>query len=164
MAKFAGQLDSYIKQAGLPLRRVASQAGIPHQTLFNWLKGTQPRWHAALPRDLHRLGARLGLADQEITHLLRLAGCISARSGLFDVQEAPMKYSFRLPKGWTVSGDAPYRYEMGLDTSVTYENRPCVTIRPVQIPPNSQRCVRLSKPMPITANACVSRPRCARRT
>ena len=129
MAKFSGQLDSYIKQAGLPLRRVASQAGIPHQTLFNWLKGTQPRWHAALPRDLHRLGATLDLADEEITHLLRLAGCISARSGLFDGQEAPMKYSFRIPKGWDVSGDAPYKYEMGLDTTVTYENRPCVTIK-----------------------------------
>ena len=129
MAKFAGQLDAYVKQAGLPLRRVASQAGIPHQTLFNWLKGTQPRWHAALPRDLHRLGTTLGLADEEITHLLRLAGCISARSGLFDVQEAPMAYSLRIPKGWFVSGDAPDKYEMGLDTSVTYENRPCVTIK-----------------------------------
>ncbi len=129
MAKFGGQLGSYIKQAGLPLRRVASLAGIPHQTLFNWLKGTQPRWHAALPSDLHRLGVTLGLAEGEITHLLRLAGCSSARSGLFDGQEAPMKHSFRIPKGWFVSGDAPYTYEMGLDTTVTYENRPCVTIK-----------------------------------
>jgi len=129
MAKFAEQLGSYINQAGLPVRRVASQTGIPHQTLYNWLTGTQPRWHAALPRDLHRLGATLGLADEEITHLLRLAGCISARSELFDVQEAPMKYSLRIPKGWSVSGDAPYKYEMGLDPIVTYENRPCVTIK-----------------------------------
>ena len=129
MAKFAGQLDSYIKQAGLPLRRIASLAGIPHQTLYNWLKGTQPRWHPTLPRDLHRLGATLGLADQEITHLLRLAGCTSVRPGLFDVQEALMKYSLRIPKGWFASGDAPYRYEMGLDRTVTYENHPCVTIK-----------------------------------
>ncbi len=129
MAKFAGQLGSYINRAGLPVRRVASQAGIPHQTLYNWLNGTQPRWYAALPRDLHRLGAALGLADDEITQLLRLAGCISARSELFDGQEAPMKHAFRIPKGWGVSGDAPYKYEMGLDTTVTYENRPCVTIQ-----------------------------------
>jgi hypothetical protein len=129
MAKFAGQLGSYINQAGLPVRRVANQAGIPHQTLYNWLKGTQPRWYAALPLDLQRLGTTLGLNDEEITHLLQLAGCITARSELFDVQEAPMKYSLRIPKGWDVSGDAPYKYEMGLDPTVTYENRPCVTIR-----------------------------------
>jgi len=34
-----------------------------------------------------------------------------------------------LPKGWFVSGDAPDKYMMGLDTTVTYENRPCVTIK-----------------------------------
>ncbi len=129
MAKFAGLLGAYIKQAGLPLRRVASQAGLPHQTLYNWLNGTQPRWHAALPRDLHRLGATLGLADEQITPLFRLAGCIPARSELFDVQEAPMKYSLHIPTGWSVSGDAPYKYEMGLDPTVAYENRPCVTIQ-----------------------------------
>ncbi len=129
MAKFAGQLASYISEAGLPVRQVASQAGIPHQTLYNWLNGTQPRWYAALPRDLHRLGVTLGLNDEEITHLLRLAGCISARSELCDGQEALMKYSLHIPKGWDVSGDAPYKYEMGLDPTVTYENRPCVTIR-----------------------------------
>lgn len=129
MAKFAGQLGSYIQQAGLPLRRVASQAGIPHQTLYNWLNGTQPRWYDALPRDLHRLGDTLGLADEEITLLLRLAGCISARSELFDGQEAPMKYTLHIPKGWSCSGDAPHKYEMGLDPTVTYENCPCVTIK-----------------------------------
>jgi hypothetical protein len=129
MAKFAGQLDAYIKQAGFPLRRLASLTGIPHQTLYNWLKGTQPRWHAALPRDLHHLGDTLGLAEQEITDLLRLAGCIPARPGTLDIQETPMNNSFRIPKGWFVSGDAPDRYEMGLDPGVTFENRPCVTIR-----------------------------------
>ena len=128
MAKFAGQLGSYISRAGLPVRRVASQAGIPHQTLYNWLNGTQPRWHAGLPRDLQRLGATLDLAEDEIAQLLRLTECISARSELFDGQEAPMKYSLRIPKGWDVSGDAPYRYEMGLDPAVTYENHACVTI------------------------------------
>ena len=127
--KFSGQLDAYLRQAGLPLRRVASQSGIPHQTIFNWLKGSQPRWHAALPGDLHRLGKTLGLADEEITHLLRLAGCIAERSGFIDGQETPMKYTFRIPKGWDASGDVPGKYEMGLDPSVTYENCPCATIK-----------------------------------
>jgi hypothetical protein len=129
MERFAGQLGSYIKQAGLPLRRVASLSGIPHQTLFNWLKGAQPRWYDALPRDIDRLGITLGLSDAETAHLSQLAGCISARSGLSDEKEASMKYSFRIPKGWDASGDAPYKYEMGLDPTVTYENRPCVTIK-----------------------------------
>jgi hypothetical protein len=127
--KFSGQLDAYMRQAGLSLRHVASQSGIPHQTIFNWLQGSQPRWHAALPKDLHRLGATLSLTDDEITLLLRLAGCISARSSLFDVQEVPMESSFRIPKGWFTTGDAPDKYEMGVDPSVTYANRSCVTIK-----------------------------------
>jgi hypothetical protein len=40
-----------------------------------------------------------------------------------------MKHLFRIPKGWCVGGDAPDKYEMGLDPTVTYENRPCVTIK-----------------------------------
>ena len=127
--KFSGQLDAYVKQSGLPLRRLASQSGIPHQTIFNWLKGSQPRWHVALPEDLHRLGDTLGLNDDEITLLLRLAGCISARSELFDLQEVPMESTLRIPKGWFVTGDAPDKYEMGVDPSVTYENKPCITIK-----------------------------------
>jgi hypothetical protein len=127
--KFSRQLDTYMRQAGLPLRRVASQSGIPHQTIFNWLKGSQPRWYAALSEDLHRLGAALGLTDDEITLLLRLAGCISARSGLFDGQEVPMDRLFRIPKGWFDTGDGQVTYDMGVDPAVTYENRPCVTIK-----------------------------------
>jgi hypothetical protein len=127
--KFAGLLDTYVHQAGLPLRRVASQSGIPHQTLFNWLNGTQPRWHAALPKDLHRLGDTLGLAEEEMTQLLRSAGCMAARSGLFDSQEFAMENNWRLPKGWFVAGDNPAKYSMGIDDSVTYENRPCVSIK-----------------------------------
>jgi hypothetical protein len=133
LGKFAGLLDSYLHQAGLPLRRVASQAGIPHQTLFNWLNGTQPRWHAALPKDLHRLGDTLGLAENEITQLLRSAGCMAARpltqSTSFEAQEALMENTFRIPKGWSAGGDAPDKYEMGVDPTVTYENHPCITIK-----------------------------------
>jgi hypothetical protein len=127
--KFSGQLDFYVQQAGLPLRRVASQSGIPHQTIFNWLKGSQPRWHTALPDDLHRLGDTLGLNDDEITLLLRLAGCLPARSGLFDLKEFSMESVLRIPKGWFVTGEAPDKYEMGVDPSITYENRPCITIK-----------------------------------
>ena len=127
--KFSRQLDIYLRQAGLPLRQVASETGIPHQTIFNWLKGSQPRWHAALTEDLLRLGDALGLAKGEVALLLRLAGCVSARTGLFDVEEVPMKNSFRIPKGWFVTGDATDKYELGVDPAVTHAGRPCVTIK-----------------------------------
>jgi hypothetical protein len=127
--KFSGQLDVYMRQAGLPLRRVASQSGIPHQTIFNWLKGSQPRLYAGLPEDLHRLGAALSLSADEIALLQHLAGCVSRRSGLFDLQEVPMESSLRIPKGWFVTGDAPDKYELGVDPAFTYENHPCVTIK-----------------------------------
>jgi hypothetical protein len=126
---FSRQLDVYMRQAGLPLRQVASETGIPHQTLFNWLKGSQPRRHAALPEDLQRLGAALGLARDEVALLLRLAGCVSARTGLYDVEEVPMESTYRIPKGWFVTGDAPERYELGVDPEVTHAGRPCVTIK-----------------------------------
>lgn len=113
----------------MPLRRVASQAGIPHQTLFNWMKGTQPRWHAALPGDLQRLGIALGLGAAEIGQLLRLAGCVSRRSGLFTVEELNMESKYRIPKGWFVGGDKPEAYEVGVDPEVRYENQLCVTIK-----------------------------------
>ena len=132
--KFSGQLGMYMQQAGLPLRRIASLSGIPHQTIFNWLKGTQPRWHAALPGDLHRLGEALGLTGAEITLLVRLAGCSPARPVLLNDMEVPMEGSYRIPKGWFPTGDNPFtyepeKYEMGVDPAVTYAGKPCVTIR-----------------------------------
>ena len=127
--KFSGQLNSYVRQAGLSLRQMAGLSGIPHQTIFNWLKGSQPRWHTALPNDLHRLGTTLGLTDDEISLVLQLAGCISARSGLFVIQEVPMESTFRIPKSWFITGDAPDHYDIGVDPTLTYQNRPCVTIK-----------------------------------
>jgi hypothetical protein len=127
--KFSGQLEAYVRQAGIPLRRIASQSGIPHQTIFNWLKGSQPRWHTALSEDLHHLGDTLGLNDDEITMLLRLAGCIPVRSELFDLQEVPMENSYRIPKGWYVTGDAPEKYDLGVDPGTTWEDHPCITIK-----------------------------------
>jgi hypothetical protein len=132
--KFSRQLDTYIHQAGLPLRRVAHQSGIPHQTIFNWLKGTQPRWHVGLPDDFHRLGLTLGLNDDEITLLLRLAGCLSIRSTWLEVSEVPMENSLRLPKGWFVTGDAPDKYEIGVDPTLTYETQACVTLKACPAP------------------------------
>ncbi len=126
---FSEQLDTYFKQSGLPLRRVAGQAGIPHQTIFNWLKGSQPRWHIALPQDLNQLGAALGLNDDEITLLLRLAGCLPTSLDLVDLQEKSMDSSYRIPKGWFVTGDAPEKYAIGLDPDTKYKDSPCVTIQ-----------------------------------
>lgn len=129
MTKFAGILSSYIKQSGLSLRKIASQAGIPHQTLHNWVRGSRPRWYTALPSDLYRLGVSLCLADDEITHILRLANCSSPQTGRYDREDVPMENALRIPKRWTFGGDAPQKYGMGLDPGVTYENRPCVTIK-----------------------------------
>lgn len=127
--KFSTQLETYIQQAGLPLRRVARQSGIPHQTIFNWMKGSQPRWHNALPSDLQRLGATLGLNDDEVSLLLRLAGCLPASSDFLYLQERSMDSSLQIPKGWFVTGDAPEKYEIGLDPEVQYHEHPCVTIK-----------------------------------
>jgi hypothetical protein len=127
--KFSDQLDRYVREAGLSLRQMSSSSGIPHQTIHNWLKGSLPRWHTTLLDDLHRLGTTLGLTNDEIYFLLQLAGCVSARSKLFTIQEAPMENIFRIPKGWFVTGDAPDDYDIGVDPTLTYENHPCVTIK-----------------------------------
>ena len=43
-----------------------------------------------------------------------------------------MDNTYRIPKGWFITGDAPTHpdhYEIGVDPTLTYENRPCVTIK-----------------------------------
>ncbi len=127
--KFSRRLDTYVRQAGLSLRQIASLSGIPHQTIFNWLKGSQPRWHTGLPDDIQRLGAILGLTESELALLLQLAGCISARSNLLVIQEVSMESTLRIPKGWFMGGDSPDHYEIGVDPTLTYDHRPCVTIK-----------------------------------
>ncbi|MFI5456891.1 MAG: helix-turn-helix domain-containing protein [Isosphaerales bacterium] len=96
---FAARLDAYIKQAGLPVRRIAHQAGVPHQTLYNWLKGKRPRWHPALTDDLRRLALALGLEGAETDRLLQAAGCLSQR----------FKSTLHARRGWgrRPEGDAP---------------------------------------------------------
>ena len=108
---------------------MSSLSGIPHQTIFNWLNGSQARWHKALSDDLPRLGITLGLADDEIALLLQLAGCISARSGLFVVRDVPMENTYRIPKGWFITGGTLDHYDIGVDPTITYKNRPRVTIK-----------------------------------
>lgn len=127
---FSDQLDKYVQQAGLSLRQMAALTGIPHQTIHNWLNGSQPRWHKALSHELQRLGSTLGLTDSEISFLLQLAGCVSTRSQVFVLQEVVMESAFRIPKGWFVTGDAQatHDYDIGVDPALTYKEQPCVTI------------------------------------
>ena len=40
-----------------------------------------------------------------------------------------MDSSLQIPKGWFVTGDAPKKYEIGLDSEVQYHEHPCVTIK-----------------------------------
>ena len=43
-----------------------------------------------------------------------------------------MDKTYRIPKGWFITGEAPNHadhYEIGVDPALTYENRPCVTIK-----------------------------------
>jgi hypothetical protein len=127
--EFAAQLALHIKDSGLSLRQIGGQAGIPYQTLHNWLKGSRPRPYAHLPRDLRRLGLSLRLNEPEITRLLRLAGCGAANHS----QEDRVN-NLRIPKGWTWGGDAPQKYEMGIDPEVTYQGRACVTIKALPDP------------------------------
>jgi transcriptional regulator with XRE-family HTH domain len=127
--RLSEQLEAYIQLAGLSLREISGRSGIPHQTLFNWLKGSQPRWHTALPADLQRLGLALSLADDDIALLLHLAGCNASRSELFLNQEVPMDGTYRIPKGWEITGDDPDHYEIGVDPTVSYKDQLCVTIK-----------------------------------
>lgn len=132
--KFSTLLDEYLQEAGLSLRRAALQSGIPHQTLFNWLKGRQPRWHPALPGDLSRLGSALGLNDDQAGILLRLAGCIPPRPGSLKPQEVQMESVFRIPKGWFDTGESMGTYVMGVDPNVRCGDRLSITIKALDEP------------------------------
>jgi hypothetical protein len=122
-ASFSTQLGWHIVRSRLPMRRVASRADIPAQTLFNWANGTQPRWHPALPADIRRLARALGLDEPETDALLRAAGCLPAHP---QRKETPMDNS--LPKGWFPAGTHPDHYDMGVETD-TAEGRAVAFIR-----------------------------------
>jgi len=40
-----------------------------------------------------------------------------------------MENSYRIPKGWFVTGDVLDKYDIGLDPDISYENHPCITIK-----------------------------------
>lgn len=121
---FGDALSRSIQRAQLPLRRVAAQADIPHQTLFNWVNGTRPRWHPGLDEELRRLGAVLGLGDPELQHLLLLAGCVTARMMQTYIREEPMEQRQTMPKGWYAAGSHPSRYALGRDEAMQYQDLP----------------------------------------
>jgi transcriptional regulator with XRE-family HTH domain len=112
---FAAKLDAYIKRAGLPVRRIADLAGVPHQTLDNWLKGKRPRWHPDRIDDLRRLAWVLGIEEAETDRLLQAAGYLSKRTLISYTKESSMSRTPRMPKGWIAAGTDPAEYEMGLD-------------------------------------------------
>ena len=101
--RFAEQLKAYLLRAGLPVRRVAQQARLPRQTLFNWVRGTRPRWHPTLPDDLRRLGVVLNLSEREVERLLHLASCLPATTMTPHTREGEMKTT-ALPEGWFLAG------------------------------------------------------------
>ena len=40
-----------------------------------------------------------------------------------------MGNSYRIPKGWFVTGDALDKYDIGLDPDISYENHSCITVK-----------------------------------
>ena len=112
--RFADELETHLRRAGLPMRRVPQQARLPRQTLFNWVRGTRPRWHPTLPDDLRRLGLALGLDEREIDRLLRLAGCLPASTMVRHTAEGTMQAAAALPEGWFLAGSHPRGYEVGV--------------------------------------------------
>ncbi len=120
LLSFSTQLDQFFRQSQWSVRRIAMETGIPQQTLANWLRGTQPRWHPALKEDLLGLGHALGLTQVEQIALLISAGCIPPiRSG--DAYKEDIM-SEKLPKGWFSSGSHPQQYLMGVDSTIFYES------------------------------------------
>ena len=120
-------LQQFIDRVDLPVSRVSSQAGIPRQTLFNWLNGRTPRWHSQLPADLARLSIALGLTSNESDELLLAAGCVCAVDTPY-FKETTMS-DLTLPSGWFQAGSHPAQYDMGLDPSVHCEQSPSALLR-----------------------------------
>jgi len=118
---FSTELARSLNRSPWSVRRVAMEAGIPHQTLANWLRGTHPRWHPALEEDLQRLSSALGLNQVEQIALLISAGCLPPIFAEEGYKENAM--SEILPKGWFASGSHRHQYLIGVDTTVFYESK-----------------------------------------
>jgi hypothetical protein len=124
---FAQILERHIRRAGLSVTRLASQAQIPKQTLFNWCDGRMPRWHAGLPTELARLARALGLNTQESEELLQAAGCVCAvDTPRFEEAESD---DWKLPRGWIRAGSEPAAYDMGVDPQVRCQQAVAATLR-----------------------------------
>jgi hypothetical protein len=119
-------LAGYVKRAQLPVSRIADMAGLPRQTLFNWMNGRSPRWHSRLPQDLTRLGKVLDLNAEELERLLFAAGCACSRD--HDQGDVMDNGTFQIPEGWILAGSHPRDFAMGIDPSETFKGR-CATLR-----------------------------------
>ncbi|MGE3076498.1 MAG: hypothetical protein AB7N24_20725 [Dehalococcoidia bacterium] len=111
MNHFALELTTHVERSRLPLRRIALRADLPHQTLFNWTNGSQPRWHPKLADDLRRLAAALELDESATERLLQAAGCLPFNRPIHEL-EKPVQHT--LPKYWFPAGSHPSGYEMGV--------------------------------------------------
>ncbi|MBL8755063.1 MAG: helix-turn-helix domain-containing protein [Planctomycetes bacterium] len=120
-------MKRFCARVGLSVSRVATQAGLPKQTLFNWCSGTKPRWHPRLPKDLERLSRALGLGEKELDEMLLAAGCICAvDTPAFE--ETNME-TLTLPRGWFRAGSHPAQYDMGIDPAIQHQGRRVALIR-----------------------------------
>lgn len=113
--RFGELLKLHVRRAGLPIRRIAELSRVPRQTLSNWLRGTRPRWHAALPDELRRVGAALALSEREVNELLHHAGCLPAAATTSEPQDGYVHpVTIPRPPGWFVGGTHPNNYEAGV--------------------------------------------------
>lgn len=123
---FAQILERHIRRAGISVTRLASQAQLPKQTLFNWCDGRMPRWHAGLPTELARLARALGLNTQESEELLQAAGCVCAvDTPRFEDGESGV---WKMPHGWIRAGSEPAAYDMGVDPQVRCQQAVAATL------------------------------------
>ncbi len=119
-------LKKHIERVGLSVSRVAGQARIPKQTLFNWCGGRLPRWHPQLPAELANLSRALGLNAMETDELLLAAGCVCAVDTPQFAEAA--EEDLALPNGWFRAGSHPKQYDMGIDPMVRFEKLPAAVI------------------------------------
>ncbi len=124
---FSELLRSYIDRLGLPVGRVASQAGIPKQTLYNWLRGCKPRWHDGLPTELEKLSRALGLNAGENDAMLMAAGATCAvDTPHFEGSQTEL---YRMPEPWFRAGSHPAQYHLGVDPECSCGDLPAAVLR-----------------------------------
>jgi transcriptional regulator with XRE-family HTH domain len=123
---FSEQLKYYIKATPLSVRRVAVQAGIPKQTLFNWLNGKEPRLYPGLEADLTRLGQALRMDAPALNQLL-LSIQYNPNSIVSNAKKERMNQS-QTPTGWFLTGSKPNSYTVGIENEAG-NNTTCAYLR-----------------------------------